>query len=90
MAVQESFKRNHSNQAGMGSSQNNQKHLLKQWFQKLKKYSLTFENEEMEAFWVYDKIMRKKFIFITCYLWKISHLIISSEEQEFFKDYGFS
>ena len=44
----------------------------------------------MEAFWIYDKIMRKKYVLIACYFWKISHPIMSSEEQQYIKDYGLS
>ena len=63
---------------------------MDKFLKRVKSIFLTFESEEMEAFWIYDKILRKKFILITCYIWKISHLIMSSEEQQFIKDYGLS
>ena len=61
---------------------------MKRCIQKVKSLSLTFKDEETEVFWVYDKINRKKFILIIGYFWKLSHLILSSEEQQYIKDYG--
>ena len=55
---------------------------------KMKECRLTFQSDETEAFWVYDKIIRKKFLLILLYILKLSHVFMSAEEQSFIKEYG--